>query len=140
MEHCIVYFSNWVGPFQEESFSRLLQQSRQNNALKGITGMLLYVRGNVIQVLEGEQQAVEALYERIEQDPRHTNISRVLDRPIRERLFAQWSMGYETLTNQQLDEINILIDLDERAEKVGSQETPIILKTLKVFYESNRYN
>jgi hypothetical protein len=98
------------------------------------------VRGSVIQILEGERQAVEALYERIEQDPRHTNISRVLDRPIRERLFAQWSMGYETLTNQQLDEINILIDLDERAEKVGSQETPIILKTLKVFYESNRYN
>ena len=54
MEHCIVYFSSSVSQFQEEDLTTILQQSRQNNSESGVTGVMLYVRGSIIQVLEGE--------------------------------------------------------------------------------------
>ncbi|MEM7363377.1 MAG: BLUF domain-containing protein, partial [Pseudomonadota bacterium] len=36
----------------------------------GVTGMLLYHEGSFLQALEGDRAVVEALYERIEEDPR----------------------------------------------------------------------
>ncbi len=140
MEHCLVYFSSSVGLFQEEDLAAILRQSRHNNAKLGITGVLLYVRGSIIQVLEGEKQTVEALYKRIEQDERHTDVSIGLNRPITQRLFANWSMGYETITARQLGEIKAIVDVDNSQELTAEIPEPIIFKTLRVFYQGNRYN
>lgn len=140
MEHCIVYFSSWTEPFREEDLSTVLKQSRRNNDKTGITGVMLYVRGSVIQVLEGEKEALDTLYQRIERDPRHTNVSPVLNRPITQRLFAAWSMGYETISARQLEEIKAIVDLDSDDGIVTTPNDHIILKTIKVFYDSNRYN
>ena len=137
MEHCIVYFSTWKEPFQEQDLVATLERSRQNNAVDDITSVTLYVRGNIIQVLEGQQEAVEALYARIEQDHQHTNVSKVLSRPIQKRLFAGSALAYETITTRQLEELKTVVDLDTSEE---SGEGPIILKLIKTFYESNRYN
>ena len=139
MEHCIVYFSSSVGPLQEEDLLTILEQSRHNNSRTGITGVMLYVRGSIIQVLEGEKEVVEALYERIEQDQRHTDVIRVLSRNITQRLFADWLMGYETINARQLEDIRAVVNLDNEEPAVEANNHSI-LKTIKVFYESNRYN
>ncbi len=140
MEHCIVYFSSSVGLFQEEDLSIILRQSRRNNVRSGITGVMLCVRGSIIQVLEGEKEIVEALYKRIEQDQRHKEVTRVLNRPIGQRLFADWAMGYETITSSQLDDIKTIVNFDNEKEASSASQENIILKTIKVFYESNRHN
>ena len=140
MAHCIVYFSTSVGLFQEEDLVAILEQSRQNNPKHDITGVLLYVRGSIVQVLEGDKEQIEALYRRIEQDHRHKNISRVLSRPISERLFTEWSMGYETLTSRQLDTLKTIINFNGQEAKDAEAERPVILKMIKLFYESNRHN
>ncbi|MFD2937798.1 BLUF domain-containing protein [Spirosoma flavum] len=133
-DYCTVYFSTSVGSLVENDLSVILKQSRFNNAKSGITGILLYINGNIIQVLEGDDKAVETLYHRIEKDPRHTNLVRVLNKPIDQRLFADWSMGYETITSRQLENIREIVDTDAN-QAAGN---PIILKTLKAFYETNR--
>ncbi len=139
MEQCIVYFSS-SPDLSDQQIKTIVEQSRLNNAKSGITGVMLYVRGNIIQVLEGEKEAVEMLYERIQLDSRHAQVTTVLSRPISERLFSAWWMGFETLTDRQLEEITALIDL-EKKESLADQPTDhILLRTLKVFYESNRYN
>lgn len=139
MDHCIVYFSNSAGPFEEKDLAVILQQSRQNNVQFGITGVMLYVRGSIVQVLEGEKEAVEIMYERILHDDRHTNVVGVLNRPIKERLFAQWSMGYETITTRQLEEIKAIVDLDDHGT-AANPDSPVILRMIRLFYDSNRYN
>ena len=111
MEHCIVYFSTWREPFQEKDLVATLELSRQNNAVDGITSVTLYVRGNIIQVLEGQKEVVEALYARIQQDHRHTNVTKVLSRPIQKRLFAGSALAYETITTRQLEELKTVVDL-----------------------------
>lgn len=133
-DHCTVYFSTSVGSLAENDLSVILKQSRFNNAKSGITGILLYINGSIIQVLEGDDKAVETLYHRIEKDPRHTNVVRVLNKPIDQRLFADWSMGYETITSRQLENIKAMVDTDAN-QAAGD---PVILKTLKAFYETNR--
>lgn len=140
MEHCIVYFSTWQEPFQEQDLIDTLERSRQKNAVDGISSITLYVRGNIIQVLEGQKQAVEALYTRIEQDYQHTNVIKVLSRPIQQRLFAGSSLAYETITTKQLEELKSVVDLDSSEESSSASKTPFILKLIKTFYESNRYN
>ena len=140
MVHCIVYFSSSIGPLQEIDLLNILQQSRHNNSKNGITGVILYVRGSIIQVLEGEKEAVETLYKRIEQDQRHTDVVRVFSRNITQRLFTDWTMGYETITARQLDNIKSILNPDDNDEFAVEPVNNIILKTIKVFYESNKYN
>ncbi len=140
MEHCIVYFSTWTGPFQEDELIAILEKYRQHNAVEGITSVTLYVRGNIIQVLEGQKEAVDALYGRIEQDPRHGNLIKVLNRPITHRLFTGTALGYDTISTRQLEEIKAIVDLERKPETIPSTTDNIILKTIKTFYQSNQYN
>ena len=140
MEQCTIYFSTSEKLAQEIDLLTLLQQSRRANARDGITGVLLYVRGSIVQVLEGEKEVVDALYGRIQQDQRHTNVTRVLNRLITQRLFAEWLMGYETITGRQLKDIKSLVNLDGKGESASEEGIPGILKMIKAFYQGNHYN
>jgi hypothetical protein len=111
MEHCIVYFSTSISLFQESDLASLLQQSQHDNALAGISGILLINQGRIIQVLEGKQEIIEALYKRIEQDRRHTDVIKVVDVPIEKRSFVGWSMACGKMTSHQIDLIKTIVDL-----------------------------
>ena len=141
-EHRTMYFSTSTLLSDERTLLTILQQSRHDNAAAGISGILLYVRGSIVQVLEGEAQAVEALFRRIEVDKRHTDVVRVLDQPITQRLFADWAMGYETVTHRQMETIRASVVLDQHHNAMITIEPNehIILRLIKVFYETNRHN
>ena len=75
----------------------LLKTARDNNANLGLTGMLLYKDGNFMQVLEGEEAPLRNLYQKIEKDPRHSGLIKLLDQPIETRQFPSWSMAFTNL-------------------------------------------
>ncbi|HVR76154.1 MAG TPA: BLUF domain-containing protein, partial [Planctomycetota bacterium] len=83
----LLYVSSAVKPFSQPALVKLLEKSHVNNAKRGITGMLLYKDGNFMQVLEGEEEAVRALYARIALDPRHRGLITLLQGPQAERQF-----------------------------------------------------
>jgi len=57
--------------------------------------MLLYYRGEFVQILEGEKESVENVYAKfIGPDPRHTALNKVCENTISHRSFSQWSMGF----------------------------------------------
>ncbi|MBO0953133.1 BLUF domain-containing protein [Fibrella forsythiae] len=134
MESCIVYFSRAAEPF-EAQLSTLLEQSRIRNAQLGITGIMLYVRGSIIQVLEGDQQQVEAMYQRIQVDERHQQVECILNRPITQRLFTDWRMGYQTIDRSQLADIEAVVSL----EPTESSGIPLVLRVIQTFFEANRH-
>ena len=47
-----------------------------------------------MQILEGEEAAVDETYSRIANDPRHSNLILINHQPIMEREFSKWSMGF----------------------------------------------
>ena len=97
----LVYVSRATSGLEVAELDAILDTARRNNAGLGITGMLLYHEGSFIQVLEGEQAAVEALYEKIGQDGRHESANVVLRTQVEDRAFNQWSMGYKRATHKE---------------------------------------
>lgn len=94
----------------------LLQQARESNSKRGITGMLLYMEGCFFQVLEGERDTVESLYLKITKDPRHHHVMKLLEEPIITRGFDVWSMGYRHVTREDLAHEVGLTDFLDRDE------------------------
>ena len=80
--------------FRSGTASILLEHARRNNEKAGVTGMLLYKDGNFMQVLEGEERVVQALSAKIGRDPRHEKMVTLLEGPLAEREFSDWSMGF----------------------------------------------
>ncbi|WP_235526774.1 BLUF domain-containing protein [Plantibacter sp. Leaf314] len=91
----LVYASTATQPFSDEDLTALLATSRENNARSGLTGMLVHRDGRFLQVLEGPEAAVRGLMDTLSADPRHTGIRVMFEEPIRERQFADWTMGFE---------------------------------------------
>lgn len=82
--------------------AELLQKSREDNDRLGLSGMLLYSEGHFFQVLEGPADVVGALYARIEQDTRHDQVTAIIREPISKRHFDAWTMGFATLSRDEL--------------------------------------
>ena len=124
----ITYLSQESLPLSSKDLLALLTQCHQNNTGKGITGMLLYGNGTFLQTLEGETVPVEALMEKIATDPRHRGINVLKQESITERQYAEWSMGFERVTENTLAEIPSLRNFGLRnfnAQHIGSNDDVI---------------
>lgn len=97
----LIYVSSAFEEADTAALERILQAAAHNNAAHHVTGMLLYAGGTFMQVLEGEEADVDAIFERIRRDPRHTDLM-VLERcAIPGRSFERWNMGFRRLGRDQ---------------------------------------
>ncbi|MCB1140987.1 MAG: EAL domain-containing protein [Leptospiraceae bacterium] len=114
-----VYFSIYVSERTEvctdSELEKILIQARNENSKKGITGFLIYNDGIFMQILEGEEDEINQLLNKIRKDPRHSNMRIIINKYSDTRLFPNWAMGYwnlieESLINQnwQKDKYNLL--------------------------------
>ena len=99
-EFFLVYVSSATTLPSPADLVDLLKQSRETNLKLGITGMLLYKDGSFMQVLEGEENAVRSLYNKIERDPRHRNLIILTQGALLKRQFQDWSMGFCNLNSE----------------------------------------
>ena len=77
-----------------ETITAILTASQANNAKVDVTGMLMFNSGCFAQVLEGPRAAVEGVFERIQQDERHGDVSLLAFDPAPARAFERWAMGF----------------------------------------------
>ena len=90
----LVYASAEAEPFSATGLADLLDKAREKNLALGVSGVLLYHNGSFLQVLEGEASVVDALFQKIGKDPRHTRMMTIKRGSISRRSFAGWSMGF----------------------------------------------
>jgi len=90
----IVYVSQASHEMQPEALADLLNKARANNAVLGITGIMIYHRRSFMQLLEGERSSVLTLYERIAKDSRHRQLQKLWDGSISKRSFSDWGMAF----------------------------------------------
>jgi hypothetical protein len=103
----IIYCSQATYDVSPEELVTLLDVCRRNNAVAGLSGMLLYSNQSFLQVLEGEPDALTTAYGRIEADDRHTNLRLLADVPTATALFPDWTMGFEHVDDEELaDEVD----------------------------------
>jgi hypothetical protein len=101
----IVYSSTATVPFGDDELVGLLATSRDNNAVDGLTGMLLFHDGRFLQVLEGPDEAVRSRLGVIAVDERHTDVRVLLEEELNERRFPDWTMGFQPYEPGVSDEI-----------------------------------
>jgi predicted dinucleotide-binding enzyme len=106
-DYRLVYFSENRLPSSEiaQGLNSILEKSRSNNVMVGVTGALMFSVGYFVQVLEGPQAAVEATFERIQQDARHGDVQLVEFAPVAQRTFDNWSMAYAGRPEEASDEV-----------------------------------
>jgi len=93
----LLYASRSVQPLTAEIVEAILQRSRKNNPVHGITGLLCHNADVFMQVLEGGRSAVNRLYATLAADPRHRELILLDYAEIQERRFAGWTMGQVNL-------------------------------------------
>lgn len=93
----LLYASRASASIDQEELHTLLRHCKSANPRQGVTGVLCFSSGIFMQVLEGGRMAVNALYNKIVADPRHTDVVLLDYAEIRERRFAGWSMGQVNL-------------------------------------------
>lgn len=101
----MLYISSATSPMSDEDMLNMLEKCRVNNAARNITGMLLYCQDTFVQVLEGEDKDVDALYNCIKKDSRHSGINILERKVVDKRQFPDWSMGFKKITDADLSNV-----------------------------------
>jgi hypothetical protein len=121
----LVYRSRAAQVFTEEDLVLLLRNARAFNSQRDICGLLLYGYGTFIQVLEGKEADVRALYEgRISSDPRHDDLTLLAEGLVAQPRFQEWSMAFRALDP---DQMKSLIGYKDPVETVQGQEKDLLL-------------
>lgn len=95
----LIYTSSATPALDDFTLREIAQTSNYNNQKLGITGLLLFHEGSILQVLEGDEMSVSALYSKVEQDPRHIGCMVLSTRHAEKREFENWFMGYKNISN-----------------------------------------
>lgn len=139
----LIYNSIESNPCDAGMLKTLLDQSRDFNKQNDITGILLYVKGQKItkskgrfmQLLEGEERIVRKLYKKITNDTRHGAVTLLQIGKYDERIFNEWSMGFEDSDNdtfRSADGHFNLNDIIEHCNRSAPSDVP--LQFLRSFY------
>lgn len=88
----ILYVSKSTNLIEQNVLDSIVQRSRHNNVLDGVTGILWADGKRFAQVIEGDEQAVSDAMDRIRADRRHHDIVVLQDRRIAQRQYGEWSM------------------------------------------------
>lgn len=111
----LTYISSATRLLSVQELVELIEKIRIKNERLGVTGLLLYSGGNVIQTIEGTPASVDAIWEAIEADPRHDELRVVDRRHVHERAFSSWSMGFRNVTSREVADIETFSDFVRRS-------------------------
>lgn len=100
-----IYTSIAVSEIAPAELEAILETSRINNRAADVSGMLLYSDRSFFQVLEGTEEAVDAVFARIAADPRHRDLRTLVQEPITKRGFADWAMGHAEASEAEFAEL-----------------------------------
>lgn len=134
----IGYLSSESFPYSEETIRHILNHSQKRNSELKITGILVYIEGTIIQILEGKKEDVITIFEKIHSDVRHTGVTKIIEGMHEKRVFPNWSMGFKSVKKEDCNSINNYINFSKNScydglEISSNQHHPIYV-FLKSFY------
>ena len=99
----LTYLSRPTKPFTDADFDDIESKSVEANNARDVTGLLIVNNERILQILEGREEAVRALYAKIESDPRHTITKLVSEVEDAERYLLTWNMVVRKMTGSPPD-------------------------------------
>jgi len=101
----LTYTSSATDLMSVTQLVELIEEIRPKNERLGLTGLLLYSGGSVIQTLEGSSHAVYQVFDAIRVDTRHGDVRIVDRRYVGGRSFATWSMGFRNVSAREVADL-----------------------------------
>ncbi|WP_294290907.1 BLUF domain-containing protein [uncultured Sphingomonas sp.] len=89
----LIYSSRAIGRDPRADKHDILAESRRNNGMDGISGILWSDGDRYLQVLEGPSNSIDDAFDRIRRDARHTDVRILEDRGTTDRQFGDWAMA-----------------------------------------------
>jgi len=131
----ITYISRLSAPLSHEAIIAIGINSSRNNQEVGITGLLVYFNKIFFQMMEGGEQEIDRLFDKIKQDTRHTDVLCLkAEYDISERFFPSWSMKTINLDNtadELVRPVKILLQTVVESHTIIERYTqPTVLKIL----------
>lgn len=106
----LIYKSIPTTSLTEKDLLEIAEQSKLNNVDNGLTGLLVYGNNEFVQIIEGDEDAIETLYKKLLTDTRHNNIRLVRRDGLERRYFPSWSMGFRSVSNKEMQLIDKAIE------------------------------
>jgi hypothetical protein len=82
------------------------ESARHLNALDGVTGLLVFDGIRFLQIIEGSEEAIDSLVDRLRRDQRHSAFEIRDERSVDARSFPDWSMELLRVSNGYLNARN----------------------------------
>ncbi len=109
----------------------LFTVARSRNKQLGVTGALLLADGHFVQVLEGDEMIVRALYDHIATDPRHDHVELIETTVLAARVFARWAMAEVGLDGASVPLIAHADGISPAAGHPSTPEQAAVLATMR---------
>ena len=129
----IIYASTAIEKFTPSDLKTILQVARRNNSQQSVTGMLLYASGSFLQILEGDEATLIGLFATISSDSRHRNLTKIIQEPIAQRAFGDWTMGFAEIESSELVSIEGFSDFFQQGNTMSNLQPGRAKKLLSAF-------
>jgi hypothetical protein len=90
------YCSHAQSLIRQADLDSIVEASQRNNQRDDITGLLTYSGEVFVQFVEGPPEALRRLMDRLQSDPRHSDIIILSEGSAHERILAGWDMELVT--------------------------------------------
>ncbi|MDR9457866.1 MAG: BLUF domain-containing protein [Salegentibacter sp.] len=100
MRYAISYVSTANIDLQQQGVNDIMNETNIYNKGQEITGILLYNKRSFFQLIEGEKEIIQPLYEKIIKDSRHQDIIKFLEKPVFRPAFDGYLTDFITDSNK----------------------------------------
>ncbi len=110
MYYRILYTSKASDKLKSSDIVDIIATAQAHNKTIGVTGMLMFIEDGFLQYLEGQEDDVMTLYNKISKDDRHQDCKIILQGRTghHKRHFESWNMGLKILTKQDIEDVRAL--------------------------------
>jgi len=95
----LLYASTARSDLTREDIDAIVETATRVNGENDVTGLLAFDGKGFAQILEGELDTIQSLYEKISRDPRHSGCVLLHIGPAERRRFKDWSLAYRRLSD-----------------------------------------
>lgn len=137
MMHIIIYVSDYNGHGTEigHDLDNIVTVSKKRNSERGITGVLFYHNQKFMQLIEGEVSVLNQLLDTLRRDPRHCNITTIVDEKVEQRGFAEWNMDAFNLSDEDTLDVATLKRIRDIYKANVLPMSNTLIDTYKYFLE-----
>lgn len=136
--HLLIYSSLYTGT--EEEINRdlldICESAKRNSPILGITSVLFYHHGKFLQLLEGEEDALNRLMAKLKKDSRHTKIRILVDEPIMHHGFKDWHMETFNLSENESIDDRLIVKINDLYLEQCEMESWILVDLIREVLKS----